>query len=102
MLLFKAKMKYREHLFIKKLYCCGCFFDKVCYILNSKDLIEYNNFEKDFIEVKGYFKDFISGTVAIVCDDILFSMFEKGQLFSNFHICSAVRESKSLYEFKLK
>ena len=95
------KMKYREHLFMKEVYCCGCFFDKVYYILNSKDILEYNSFEKDFIEVEGYFKDFIQGTVVIACSDILSLMFEKGQLYSSFYICCVVRESKLLYEFKL-
>ena len=96
-----AKIKYREHLFIKEVYCCSCFFDKLFYILNSKDLIEYTTFEKDFADVEGYFKDFIFGSVVVVCDDILFSMFEEGQLYSSFYICSVIRKSQSLYKFKL-
>ena len=107
MLLFKvkmnmlAKMKYRKTLDIKKVYCCSCFFDKLYYIFNSKDLIEYETFEKDFVMIEGYFKEFITGTVVIVCDDILFLMFEEGKLYSSFHICSVFKESKLLYEFRL-
>ena len=96
-----VKIKYRQHLDIKQVYCCGCFFDKLYYIFNSKDFIEYKTFEEYFIKVEGYFKDFISGSVVIVCNDILFLMFEVGKLYSSFHICSVFKESKLLYEFRL-
>ena len=104
-----AEMRYRNDLYIKEVYCCGCFFDKLYYIFNSKDLIEYDTFEKDFIAVEGYFKDFIFGTVVIVCNDILSFMFQDkaGELmklyrYYNFYICSVFKKTKLLYEFKLK
>ena len=42
-----AKIKYSKSSF-KKVCCCGCYFDKVCYILNSNDLISYETFEGNF------------------------------------------------------
>ena len=101
-----AEMRYRNDLYIKEVYCCGCFFDKLYYIFNSKDLIEYDTFEKGFIAVEGYFKDFIFDTVVIVCNDILSFMLQEGGLmklhrYYSFHICSVFKKTKLLYEFKL-
>ena len=96
-----AKMKNRKRLCIREVYCCGCFFDKLYYIFNTKDLIEFENFEEDFIEVKGYLKNFFFGIVVIVCDDILSLVMEKKEMKYNFYICRVFKESKLLYGFKL-
>ena len=74
-----SRMTYRKSLYIKKVCCCGCFFDKVCYLLNSNDLISYEAFESNF-GAHWYFKDFISGIIVIVCDDILPFLTEQEQL----------------------
>ena len=52
---------------IKKISCCGCYFDKVYYILNSNYSFNYETFENGFDWV---FRDFISGFIILICDNI--------------------------------
>ena len=70
---------------IKKISCCGCYFDKVYYILNSNYSFNYETFENGFDWV---FRDFISGFIILICDNI----------FSE-HLLSFTCDN--LYEFEL-
>ena len=70
---------------IKKISCCGCYFDKVYYNLNSNYSFNYETFENGFDWV---FRDFISGFIILICDNI----------FSE-HFLSSI--SDNLYEFEL-
>ena len=52
---------------IKKIFCCGCYFDKVYLILNGNRLIDWQTFDAgcDWI-----FKNLISNDLILICDDI--------------------------------
>ena len=92
-------MTYRKSsLFIKKVSCCGCYFDKVCYILNSNDLINCETFESKF-NAHWYFKDFISGFIVVVCDDIFSLLSEQEQQLHQQRLL--VFTFENLYEFEL-
>ena len=78
----------------KKVCCCGCYFDKVCYILNSNHLISYQTFESNF-NADWYFVDFTSGFIVIVCDDV-FSLLSKEDQQQQYHFAF-----EQLYEFEL-
>ena len=53
---------------IKKIFCCGCYFDKIYLLLNGNHLINWETFDED-----GYdwiFKNLISSDLIVMCDDI--------------------------------
>ena len=52
---------------IKTIFCCGCYFDKIYYILNSNRLINWEAFDNGYDWI---FKNLISGDVILMCDDI--------------------------------
>ena len=52
---------------IKKIFCCGCYFDKIYYILNSNHLINHETFDNGYDWI---FKNLISGDVILICDNI--------------------------------
>ena len=91
-----AKIKYSKSSF-KKVCCCGCYFDKVCYLLNSNDLISYETFEGNF-NAHWYFSDFTSGFIVIVCD--VFCLLSKEDQQQQQHQ-SLVFVFEQLYEFEL-
>ena len=52
---------------IKKIFCCGCYFDKIYLILNSNRLINWQTFEDGYDWI---FKNLISNDLILICDDI--------------------------------
>ena len=105
-----AKIRYRNELYIKDVFCRGCFFDELYYILNTEELIEHEAFEKHFMELRGYYKDLISGALVIVCHDILTLVLKdevqlmKLNCYSSHGFCttSIFKTSELLYKFKLR
>ena len=69
---------------IKKISCCGCYFDKIYYILNSNHSINYETFKNGYDWV---FRNLISGHITLICDNI----------FSQ----DSLSISDKLYEFNL-
>lgn len=93
-----AKIKCSKSSF-KKVCCCGCYFDKVCYILNSNHLITYETFEGNF-NAHWYFTDFTSGFIVIVCDDV-FSLLSKEDEQQQQQYQNLVIAFEQLYDFEL-
>ena len=93
-----AKIKCSKSSF-KKVCCCGCYFDKVCYILNSNHLITYETFEGNF-NADWYFVDFTSGFIVIVCDDV-FSLLSKEDEQQQQQYQNLVIAFEQLYDFEL-
>ena len=52
---------------IKKIFCCGCYFDKIYFILNSNCLINWQTFDDGYDWI---FKNLISSDLILICDDI--------------------------------
>ena len=95
-----AKIKCSKSSF-KKVCCCGCYFDKVCYILNSNHLISYETFEGNF-NADWYFVDFTSGFIVIVCDDVFSPLSkEDEQQQQQQQYQNLVIAFEQLYEFEL-
>ena len=52
---------------IKKIFCCGCYFDKIYLMLNSNCLINWQTFDDGYDWI---FKNLISNDLILICDDI--------------------------------
>ena len=52
---------------IKAIFCCGCYFDKIYYILKCNHLINWEAFDNGYDWI---FKNLTSGDVVLICDDI--------------------------------
>ena len=88
-----AKIKCSKSSF-KKVCCCGCYFDKACYI----HLMSYETFEGNF-NADWYFVDFTSGFIVIVCDDVFCLLSKEDQQQQQYQ--SLVIAFEQLYEFEL-
>ena len=82
-------IKYKSS--FKKLCCCGCYFDKVFYMLNTNQLISEGD-----INAHWHISDYANGVMVIVCDDV-FSLLSKDDQKHQ----SLVFAFEQLYEFEL-
>ena len=52
---------------IKEISCCGCYFDKIYYILHSNHPINYETFNDGFDWI---FTNLTVGNVMLICDKV--------------------------------
>ena len=90
-----ARMLYRKSVVIKKISCCGCYFDKICYLVNTKKIIDYEFFESS-LPADWFFQDFNCGVIVVVCDQILNFLLEQNST-DKFNF----KDDSCLYQFHL-
>ena len=64
---YHEMVRYFVH--IKEIFCCGCHFDEIYYLLRKKK--NFDCFEKNFSEEQNCYFDVVFGSAIIICYDFL-------------------------------